>query len=96
MGRRAVWFTSEASLTFYAMALHEQARWAARIDRIAAGRPYRATRRVRGARDLFRLEADGAVLLYRATARGCSLVVVALMRRRLERILEAELRGGES
>ena len=94
MRRRAVWFTSEASLRFHSMAPHEQVRWAARIDRIAAGRPYRATRKVRGARDLYRLAADGSVLLYRATARGRSLVIVALARGRTERIIEAVLGGG--
>ena len=91
MTKRAVWFTSDARFAFESMELGEQRRWAARINRIAADRPLRATRAVRGVRHLFRLEADGWILLYRAPPRRGRIVIAAIARRRLERLVDAAL-----
>jgi hypothetical protein len=64
------------------MPLEDRDRWAARIDWLAAGRRVRGERKLRGARDLYRLEHRGWVLLYRRPARGRRLTIASLRLRR--------------
>jgi hypothetical protein len=96
MKRREVWIASDVEMIFGMMPLEELDQWAARIDRLAETGVVRGARRIRGTRDLFRVEIRGWVLLYRNPARGRRITIASLRPRRADDIVDELLRPIEA